>query len=521
MMRKSILFIALIALLTFRIIAQQLIPLPEMLTVKAIQKTDEKASIANLDNAEHIYRVSANTFEDVLQTLFKDKLIRYFPDAFFTEKVREMNPHIVGKKIFEAGVFVVPKTFENEAEPRYGLRYGASEHWERSESEGDEHLQKLLASYPDAEKWEERKQMVRENILRQAQLEPLPQKNPLNPIYGKPRRFKGYTATNVALETVQGYWICGVMYQPAVSKDKTPAMLCPHGHFFNTRDTFLMTERGHYRPEHQTRCAMLARIGFTVFSYGMFAFGGEGSLQIPFHGNHTTPLALTMQLWNSMRVIDFLCSLESVDQSKIGITGASGGGWHSFMVTAVDPRICFSAPALMVASHFYGGCACESGWPVHQTHCGLNTNNAEIAALAAPRPQLLISINEDWTRTTPTSEFPYLKKIYGYYGSANNVENVHIPDEPHDYGYTKREAMYNFVTRVCGIDAQKFKDGQGRYIEKNITIENPDNMLSFGNGRILKGYYVMQPVKTRPMLPETDIHGGEDLVKALKKQQNY
>ena len=82
------------------------------------------------------------------------------------------------------------------------------------------------------------------------------------------------------------------------------------------------------------------------------------------------------------------------------------------------------------------------------------------------------------------------------------------------------EAMYDFVTRVCGIDVKKFKDGQGRYIEKDITIENPDNMLSFGNGRIVNGYYVMQPVKTRPMMPVTDIRGGEDLKKALKQQQN-
>jgi len=519
-MKKLLIIIVVAVLVNNRFFAQQLPPLPEMLAVKAVQKTDAQASNATFDKLEHVYLVSANTLDDVLQTLLKNKLIQYYPDAVFTEEICEMNPHIAGNKIFDAGVFVVPKTFDAISDPRYGLNYGAREHWVRSEAEGDEHLQKLLASYTNLEQWEVRKKMVRENILHQAQLDPLPQKNPLNPIYGKPRRYKGYTATNVALETVQGYWICGVMYQPIDSKGKTPAMLCPHGHFFNTRDTFLMTERGHYRPEHQTRCAMLACMGFTVFSYGMFAFGGEGSLQIPYHNNHTSPLALTMQLWNSMRVIDFLCSLESVDQSKIGITGASGGGWHSFMVTAVDPRISFSVPALMVASHFYGGCACESGWPVHQTHCGLNTNNAEIAALAAPRPQLLISINEDWTRTTPTSELPYLKKIYGYYGSENKVENVHIPNEPHNYGYTKREAMYDFVTRVCEIDASRFKNSQGLYDEKGITIENPDNMLSFGNGRIVNGYYVMQPVKTRPMMPATNIHGGEDLKKALRKQQN-
>jgi len=361
--------------------------------------------------------------------------------------------------------------------------------------------------------------MVRENILHQIQLDPMPQKNPLNPIFGKTRRYKGYTVTNVALETVPGYWLCGSLYQPTDVKGKTPAMLSPHGHFhFPEVDDNLMTERGRFRPDMQYRCAMLARMGITVFSYEMFAFGGEASLLIPYQ-DHRTPFALTMQLWNSIRVTDFLCSLETVDPSKIGATGASGGGTQTFLLSAVDPRITFSVPTVMVSAHFYGGCACESGLPIHQTHCGLNSNNVEFAAMFAPRPQLLISIGADWTKNTPVVELPYLKKVYGLYNSANNVENVHIADEQHDYGYTKREAMYNFVTRVCGIDVTKFKDKQGHYIEKDVTIEAPDNLLVFGNGRVVKGYYVLQPVKTRPMIPASDIHNAEDLKKALKKLQ--
>ena len=541
-MTKSFVFIPFIILLTGQIVAQQIVPfrqtlldttkimpfeftsqntsLPVMLPVKAIQKTDDAESHALLDNQDYLYRVNANTFEDVLQTLLKDKVIRYYPDAEYTEMIREMNPQITGKKIFEAGVFVVPQSFESKGEKRYGFNYGAKEAWVRDEAEAAEHLQALLSSYPTPALWETRKTMLRENILRQIQLDPLPQKNPLNPIYSKTRRYKGYTVTNVALETVPGYWIYGSLYQPLNPKGKTPAMLSPHGHFhFPAEDDQLMTERGRFRPDMQYRCAMLARMGVTVFSYEMFAYGGEASLQIPYR-DHRTPLALTMQLWNSIRITDFLCSLETVDPTKIGITGASGGGTQTFLLAAVEPRIAFSIPAVMVSAHYYGGCACESGLPITQTHCGLNSNNAEIAAMMAPRPQLLISIGADWTKNTPTTEYPYLQQIYGFYNSAGNVENVHIPDEQHDYGYTKREALYNFVGRVCGIDTEKFKDKQGRYIEKDVTIESPDNLLVFGNGRIVNGYYVLQPVRTRPMMPATDIHGAEDLKNALKKLQN-
>ena len=492
--------------------AQQHVSLPVMLSVKAVQKTGDQESRAVLEQSEHIYRVDANTLEDVLFTLLRGKLIHYYPDAVFTEEIRGMNPQIAGKKIFEAGVFVVPQTFNGKSEKRYGLNYGGAQQHVRSEIEGAEHLQALLASYTDLNQWEARKKMLRENILRQIQLDPLPHKNSLNPIYGKTRRYKGYTVTNVALETVPGYWLCGSLYQPVNSRGKTPAMLSPHGHFFHTED---FDQHNRFRADQQYRCAMLARMGVAVFSYDMFASGGESSLQIP-PQHHATPFALTMQLWNSMRVVDFLCSLESTDQSKIGVTGASGGGTQTFLLAAVDPRITFSVPAVMVSAHFYGGCPCESGLPIHQTHCGLNTNNVEIAAMMAPRPQLLISIGADWSKNTPTVELPYLKKIYGFYGSASDVENVHIPDEKHDYGYTKREALYNFVGRVCGLDTDRFKDAQGRYIEKEVSVEPADNLLVFGQGRIVRGQYVLQPVKTRPMMPATEINGIDALKKSLE-----
>ena len=517
-MKKSLVFIVIIILMAGRITAQHISSLPVMLPVKAVQKTDDKESRAVLDNSQQFYRVDANTFEEVLFTLLKDKVIRYYPDAVYTEIIRDMNPQIAGKKIFDAGIFVVPQSFESKNVKLYGYNYGAREQHVRNEAEAAEHLQALLASYTTREQWEARKKMLRENILRQVQLDPLPKKNPLNPIYGKTRRYKGYTVTNVALETVPGYWLCGSLYRPVDAKGKTPAMLSPHGHFQSKGDNVL-TERGRFRPDMQYRCAMLAKMGITVFSYDMFAYSGEASLQIPLKA-HTTPLALTMQLWNSIRVTDFLCSLETVDQTKIGATGASGGGTQTFLLAAVDPRITFSVPAVMVSAHFYGGCGCESGLPLTQTHCGINSNNAEIAAMIAPRPQLLISIGADWTKNTPKIELPYLQKIYGLYGNAGNVENVHIPNEQHDYGYTKREAMYNFVTKVCGIDASKFKDAQGRYIEKDVTIEAPDNLLVFGNGKVVKEEYVLQPVKTRPMMPATNIKGADDLKKALVKLQN-
>src|SRR2546426_1367857 len=102
-----------------------------------------------------------------------------------------------------------------------------------------------------------------------------------------------------------------------------------------------------------------------------------------------------LQLWNSMRALDFLRSLPEVDPERIGCTGASGGGTQTFLLAAVDDRVRASAPVNMISADFQGGDLCENAPDLR-----VDTFNVEIAALTAPRPMVMISNTGDWTKTT-------------------------------------------------------------------------------------------------------------------------
>ena len=123
---------------------------------------------------------------------------------------------------------------------------------------------------------------------------------------------------------------------------------------------------------------------------------------------------MSIQVLGSIRILDYLLSLKDADPKRVAITGGSGGGSHTVLMAAIDDRIKVSAPVVSLSSYFYGGCPCESGMPIHD--CGGRTDNVEIAAMAAPRPQLVVSDGGDWTDRMPEHDFLYLQKMYSWYG---------------------------------------------------------------------------------------------------------
>jgi dienelactone hydrolase len=294
--------------------------------------------------------------------------------------------------------------------------------------------------YPTKEAWLAKKEALRMQILVAAGLHPRPKRCPLKTKFVGRIKREDYTVEQVYFESFPGFYVSGDLYRPkgkALGRTR-PGIANPHGH----------TLRGRLHDDETysaaARCIGFARMGFVAFTYDMLGFCDSWQVSHRF-GTPQDELRglsnLGLQLWNGMRVLDFLESLPDVDPERLACTGESGGGTQTFLLSAVDERVSVSAPVNMISHTMQGGCRCEN--------CGLlrlDTFNVEIGAMMAPRPMMMISATGDWTKDTPTMEFPATRSIYRLLGAEDNVRFVRI-DAPHNYNKQSREAVYGFFAK--------------------------------------------------------------------------
>ncbi len=327
------------------------------------------------------------------------------------------------------------------------------------------------------EAWPERAAFVQRQMKAALGLWPMPTKTPLNAvIHGKVERDE-YTVEKVYFESAPGFFVTGNLYRPKGKTGKMPAVLFAHGHWKDARlseaaedavrrEIAIGAERFEEggRSIFQAMCVQLARMGCVVWQWDMMSDSDAvqlSALTVHRFAKQRPDMAKTenwelysaqaeahlqsimgLQTLNAIRSLDFVLGLPDVDPARVAVTGASGGGTQTMILTALDPRITLSFPAVMVSTAMQGGCTCENASLLR-----INTGNIEFAALAAPRPQGMTTAN-DWTREMATKGFPELLAHYKTVAGTTNLVMLHRGEHfQHNYNAVARSAFFTWVNQ--------------------------------------------------------------------------
>ena len=334
----------------------------------------------------------------------------------------------------------------------------------RHEAEGKMMLDWLSTLYNNKEQWEARRDTLRKEVRQRLELDKFldscvvtkdKKGNLVRPvILSKVRKHDGYTTQNICIELTPGQHLFGTIYA-SLKKGKHALIVCPDGHW-----------PYRYRKDEQQRLGTLARMGAVCVDFDLYGWG-ESAKEV---GDHHSSRAHVYQAACGYILLDWMLkNRKDIDTERVGVMGGSGGGTHTVLLSLLDERVTASAPVVHLASHFDGGCPCESGMPVQLAAGG--TCEPELAAVMAPKPMLIVSDGGDWTSSVPTLEFPYLQRIYGFYGAQDKVRNVHLPNERHDFRENKRNAVYDFFIDVFGLDRSMLD-------ESKIEIESEETLKS-------------------------------------------
>ncbi len=301
------------------------------------------------------------------------------------------------------------------------------------------------------EEWLQHKAEIQARILDAVGLSPLPKRIPLDVIRTEGLAHDWCTVHAITFTLWPNVRARAFLYLPTEAQSPAPTMLCPVGHWAD----------GNMHPDVQARCLNFARLGYPVLCTTQHHYEN-----LPFGISHQTTM-----IWNNMRALDYLESLEEVDADRIGCAGCSGGGLQTQMLIALDDRI----KAASIA-----GITCdwrEIMFP-YRSHCACNhwpgamqfTDQIEIAALAFPRPVQILTM-DDWTQNFQRDNLPQLENFYRANGHADRVHHMYWPT-PHSYEAQKREQTYWWMERwIKGRDCEPERE------PKTVTFP-PEKLLN-------------------------------------------
>lgn len=359
----------------------------------------------------------------------------------------------------------------------YLLRQAREHNWRRK---------RKLRSFSSAEDWQTHMQTVRENFRNS--LGAFPDKTPLNPQLVGILERDGYVVEKLLIESQPGFPVTVNLYRPPEISEPLPAVLNPLGHWADGKAQDVVQARG----------IGLARHGYVALAYDPIGQGersqhwdaATNTNPVPSsteqHAGACLPCWLTGQtvinhmVWDGVRMLDYLELRTDVDSSRIGCTGASGGGTFTMFLTAFDDRIKAAVPVCSTATYERMHSKGQIGDPC-QDPVGSYPDDMEMADLLMSRAPLPMQIT-----CTTYDFFPLIgvRDVYAdvldCYTALGVPERANLFEAPahHDYNQPMREAMYAWFNRWL-------KDKPGPVMEVPFTAESPETLWCTESGQVI------------------------------------
>ncbi len=306
------------------------------------------------------------------------------------------------------------------------------------------------------EEWERRTARIRKDLLEKVYLKGhrkgIIDAPPVVEWRGVIETGTGYRIRTLRYEGYPGMWIPALLYEPTGLKGKVPAVLNPNGH-----------HRGGKAMDYkQARCINLAKRGMLALNaefVGMGELQGSAFHMQQGHVDLCGVAGVGVMYLAMKRGLDVLLAHRHADPERVAMTGLSGGGWQTAVLSAIDERV---GAILPVSGHSPIWHRATKRWQDHgdleQTPVDLCTvaDYDTLTAMFAPRPSLLVHSAKDGI-FRPEFMRPAIyapaRKVYRVLGVEDRI-GFYTNHDPgtHNYDRDIREQCYKFLKKAWGLD---------------------------------------------------------------------
>jgi dienelactone hydrolase len=302
---------------------------------------------------------------------------------------------------------------------------------------------------------------------------------------------RGYRIRKLRYEVVPGMYSVALLYEPEHISGKVPAVLNVHGH----------EPLGKAAEYKQKRCVNEARRGMLALNLEWFAFGElnspENDHSFVGHLDLAGANGLGLFYLEMRRGLDYLYNDARVDRSRIAVTGLSGGGWQTMVLSSLDPRVRAAIPVAgfctlttAIEHPEYAGDDAEQ----NASDFRQGVDYAQLMAMRASRPTLLIynATDDCCFRAGVVKQGVYfdIQPFFKLYGREQSLQwHENYDPGTHNYQRDNREALYSFLNSVFGLNTSPVEDeeteGEVRNSDDLVVGLPKDNLTILGMARSL------------------------------------